>query len=619
SDANGESLLQQAIDRLLTPVTNVLETIGYADALGDLSNLGLGGMLNDLLGGLLEDLTLESLVVGEAKEFTDPYNKVALANDASYVKVAKGELLSEILEVAGAYQLLEDNNLTGLIGLLAQGEDGGDREQPGPIYYPSRVTTEPAGLYPSNWWSEKQAEYAAAHADEFFDQLFMLLYGKPFGGGTDNFLGDLINGALYTQGNFDAIVGLLREAIPEIALDQTIIPGRTLADVLASAVTIDGERIDVVAILDHIRNWQPSGPVTNKASFVKELVDYLAPLAPVLSFMLAGEDIEIADGLFKATGYDGYRYGVIPLLEMLLLPFGEGNKIVAYEDFAALSGAQQIEAILSPILDTLDRFVEKPADTLLNLLPGIVYFISPQGTGELGSPLQQSVERILYSINFMLEVTDLSSPIVLNVDGMIDDALSSIGLKREWLEKLIIGQFIGETSRSGGQMYYLTSTVNDRADIITALVRVLIDMLATKAGRNALIDLLGTLGLDSATLKQVNDNLGWILSLQFSTSFGKDVVLSAIYTLAFRTGKTVKCWYNFWTCRNDTIKDIYSSLLSANGEDGIFFKLNQWLNNTFADIFTLDSGKAYNGYIPFFEAIIAYFTSLFDSFLHLFS
>jgi hypothetical protein len=513
-------LLPQAIDNILFPLEPVLRAIPSLDI--DLSGLNVTSLLEVLLSGLPFDP--EDLIVGEITIFGESWNEVGLDDAASYLAVEKADLLVQLLKVFGAFDLLEQNNLTGLIKLL----DSNTSEGPGPISYPQVDTSADKSLYKNWWWTKKQATEMAARSGEFLDGLWTILYGKPFGSVSlqpdgqsvaDSFLRDLIGNALYTEENFNKLLSAVQAAIP-VLTDIELIPGRTLYDLLREIVTVGGEKVDIPALLEHISNWQSSGELNTQAGFIGNLVDYLEPLAPLLDFLLfdaeitilGGEaDINGGKGLVSIPGYNGYQYGLIPIYEALLVPLDAQKEILPPSTLRSLTSRAKVEALLHPLLYTIETLVTNPLDNLLLMLPNLSYFLTPDGNGD--SLLQQCVDRVLYPLNNILSSVS-ETTIEIDSVAMLDDLLKSLGiagLDMKLIAQLRIGTLTQYTSISGIDARYIRlDSDSDWADLLTVLLRAFVDVLKDSKNRAPLIDLLANaLGL-SGFSKML---LGWKVNM----------------------------------------------------------------------------------------------------------
>ncbi|MDR0531444.1 MAG: hypothetical protein LBG83_05200, partial [Oscillospiraceae bacterium] len=680
-EVSGESsLMQQAIDHILYPVTVLL---GKSDLLpAVLTDLKLGAMLNKLLTSVIAGLpdnfmlnikgfTLEDLIIGEKTKFgSSPWdwNEVGRGTYGDFIKVDRAGLLIQLLDKAGAFQLMEEQSLTGLVKLI----NPENPYQSTFIRYEAMKSGSGLKLYPTIWWRRAHAEYIATRADDFMNKLWILLFGKPFGtlkleGKTeeDNFLTSLLGDALYTQANFDKIVGLVKGYIP--ALDNMeLIPNVTLRELLYKVVTVDGVNVDVLAMLQHLKTWQPLEPVTGKESFINGLLDYLEPAIPLLDYVLAGKDLELITGgdintsseehytggdpniggtitsvapgigtkdngpLLKAIGYDGYRYGLIPIFEALLKPIGAEKEILSASAYKALNGRDKLNAILHPLFYLVEQVVSKPVDTIISILPNLCYFMS-ENTQAQDSPLQQSLDRLTYSLNYLLNEVGVGkllgielgsseggSMVRLSVRELLDGVIAGIGLKFNInLDHLIVGKLVDYVSISGGNAKYVSvKEKGARGDLLTALIRIIIQIYTDPANRDFILNfLLNSIGLKGLTFNAVKSFLIVISKIVLATRWGTDMAINSLFVIFFFANGAVSFIFNRWMFRNRTLYQLYLDLVHIGG----FAKkaaegLNEFFKKYWLSFFTFDGGCHEFGliyqYSTFFDWLRAMFAKL---------
>lgn len=568
---DGTSLLQQAIDNLLLPLRPVLPLLPLPEDL-DLGNLNLAERyIAPLLEGL--SLRLEDLVVGKVQRFSamDPARNPGFGDypalDAlgqsplggQYLSVDQADLLAQLLKVFGVYDLLESNSLTGLVALLNY--DGRTKTGLPPLSYPdARPNAVKDPLYNCLFWTEGEAKRMEKKFDQFLDDIALILFGKPLGaaaleGGTaaaDSVLRDLLGNALYTQENFDRIVAALQGLLAGIDVNLELLPGRTLGDLLGSGsvVLLDGKPVDVLAILSALKTF-PGAAVTGQQSFIDGLTAFLLPAAPLLDFLLFGQDLDIlpmelvgggsGQGLVTAFGYDGYQYGLILIYEALLLPLGgealRDAHVKPASWFAAAGDAETIEALLAPILAAAELLVSAPSQNLLKLLPNLAYFTGQNSTGS--SLLQDSLDRVLYAVNSLVgSLTGSSGRLVtLDISAMLDDLLGSLGLKgldSSLLDKLRIGTAVEYHTLSGGGKgkYLALASEQDRADMITVLLRTLVGIVQDDTNREQIIQLLADAIIPAGNVGNNTLKLYLRSTLWWHRLLGTDYSLDRIHALS---------------------------------------------------------------------------------------
>jgi len=573
--------------------------------------LKLGDTLNGLLETLLPSIglnafKLERLITGEKTEFPAGYKEVGVngVNDeADFIKVDMADLLTQLLSELGVFLLLEENNLTSLVKLLNPNEAAEKGKMPGPIVYGTVNMVGQKDLYPTCWWRRSHAGYIADNAEDLINKLIFMFTGKTLGYmkangkiSANTILSDLLGDSLFTQQNFDSLLGLVQNVIPDldaILKDNDTITGaetllnRTIKDLAFKIVAINGENFDLLHLLKHLKTWKPVDPVTDQASFIKNLLDYLEPIVPVLDFLLAGEDIRLMEdatidggkGLLKTFGYQGYRFGLIPILEAFLVPLGAINEITKPEDYVERNDRDKLEAILDPILYFVKTLLANPINVILNVMPNVAYFISNE-TSAYKPTLQQSVDRILYTLNYLglgtilgMDSNDPESLITLDVMSILNGIIGGTGLKinASILNRFIIGTLVDYTSLSGGPAKYVDSNSRlGRADLITALFRVLTEIWRVKENRDAIYEIVLGLGIVKGfTFKILKGIIELCTKMSFALGkWGIDLAINAFFRHFYWATKWVNVIFALFFKKKFTAS-LQSAATSANFATGL--------------------------------------------------
>jgi len=477
--AGGEnSLSQQAVNNLLYPLQPILAIPMVAEMLDDgIDVSNILGMFD--IDGLLSELglSLAALVIGDVvllSETTRPeFAALGLNDCAMFLDVNAGMLVVALLDTLSAFDMLED--FASLINLL--NTPGRVRTQLRPPHYP-QIDVCTRALYSCVLWTRACARTLANQLPRLLDNIAPVLFGDTLGGWLYGLLGD----NLFTQENFDMIVGLLRDAVETLDLSVEIVPNRTLSDLIGNAVLVGGQPLNLAAALAHIESF-PGAQVTNSASFLNGLIGLLEPLGPVFGWLLFGEDVQLlggvaqlnnGQGLFNVFGYEGYRFGLVPILEALLMPLQAQNQIARPNTLAQASDRERIEAILNPLIYLMDRLVSDPWDTLLTILPNVAYFVS-------SGLLQESLDNMLYAVTSVVDAMSAEPLLELDavalINGMLDE-LPFNNIDFGILHRLIVGTPSAYTSRSGWQGFFVAiASDNDRADLTTAILRELLNLI----------------------------------------------------------------------------------------------------------------------------------------------
>ncbi|MDR0531084.1 MAG: hypothetical protein LBG83_03340, partial [Oscillospiraceae bacterium] len=204
SEAKDSSVLQQAINHLLEPVTHLLEFVPSLDTLlsgllqsilpsgktllGMVTDLGIGAEVDAMLAGLTapggalsklikagETLKLEDFLIGTITEYSSSYTECGIDKSISptdphayYVDTDMGDLLAILLNKLGVFDMVTENNLAGLMTIISKmltpGLDLMDGQEAQPINYDKPPTG--AALDPALVLSQAPAWFAQAPAGQ---------------------------------------------------------------------------------------------------------------------------------------------------------------------------------------------------------------------------------------------------------------------------------------------------------------------------------------------------------------------------------------------------------------------------------------------------------------------
>ena len=532
----GPSLLQQAIDRLLWPLNVILQETNVPE-LQELmpeiiTNINAGTLVSDLIG-----FPVDRLAVGTARPFSFLMNPAAflLELDALGLSDPYGpgglfvavDMVALLIQALYLFGLTDD--LGDIFGLL--NIPGRVRTTLTPLNYPQVRTLSGRDLYSTIFWRQSCAIRMICEMTTLIENIMPLIFGTSI----EELIRDLLGEELFTQENFEAIVELLQDLLDlDIDLNMNIL-GRSLAELIRSALTVDGVPFDLVAMLNAITSYNPTNVnITGQDSFIENLINFLEPLGPILNMTLFGADITLlddladingGDGLATIFGQEGYRLGLIPILEALLLPLGIDDQITSASAMLTMTNRQRLEAIVAPVLYLLEVIVEDPVDSVLLLLPNLAYFLT-------AGLLDDALENTLYGLNDLLAAIPGVDPIELNVEELLDDLISDLGfvnLNVQTLRGLLVGQVINYTSLSGHQAIHLAVLCErDRADLLTALLRTLIGVIQSDPINR---DILITLLVDA--IAPGNLLLRWTLQFTFWVHrvLGANITLFSLFTL----------------------------------------------------------------------------------------
>ena len=188
--------------------------------------------------------------------------------------------------------------------------------------------------------------------------------------------------------------------------------------------------------------------LTNTDSFgietyrdVLDLVsNILTPLAPILRFLLTEMNLVLLDGV-TLTGGDGYDRFIIPLFEVLGVDeyIGE-DKFLDKHAFAALDNAAFTAKVIEYIDALITMVVTTPIQTIVDLVPQLVFFIYSDG---LAQAVEQLVAPLLTLVDMVNDITAKEVVIEGRDDALV--ALDIVGLITDLInDNLLVPNNIAE-------------------------------------------------------------------------------------------------------------------------------------------------------------------------------
>jgi hypothetical protein len=220
-------------------------------------------------------------------------------------------------------------------------------------------------------------------------------------------------------------------------------------------------------------------PQINREEIIETWLEKLEPYMLLLRILLVEDDFEFLGGLAGFSGYDGYRHGVIPILEAFGVP---QRDILTYDEFLEASDSDEalVRLILEPLLDVLERVLADPIFELPRVLPNLIYFMTAEENGAQNNfvsainrmlrPLYAAVDMLtpMAEIDDIMALFGLEYPIILTLGGVTQElrfpacvSLNAVvsGFAREWFSDL--------TDRIG-----LSLELEDFMDLITGRLSV---------------------------------------------------------------------------------------------------------------------------------------------------
>ena len=485
-------------------------------------------------------------------------------------------------------------------------------------------------------FTKEKAQYIADNFGEFVDNIIYLL-GIEINGETVNDIKELINGLLngsvYNSTNIiairDALAGILA-GIADLEVNGVNV-GKYIVEILKTAG---------IAELDGVATVEVPEFSEDRAKFVEYLGKVLAPLDDVLAYVLANKDITFfvnAEGDAAAVslkGAEGYKYGIIPLLEVLGC---DADSILTAEEYYAeieKDSTAVLTSILNPLLDRVDEILaEDPAQEILDMLPNLIYFINSNGVDTVVKNTLNAVYALLNAIEPIAKI-DLYEIIGLDLatinfewlfSKLLELIASSTGYEFANLDanailELTVGKLESYDSKSGLEAYRMVyapanEMTGGKADMVTVVMRLLVTFIMHENNQEMFLGLLrDNFGMTADVETFVGAVLSAIAKSSVETQLGMDSALSVLYYVFYGTEIGVENAANGFKDLNaewtKLLKEMQNSKDKGEALAGDIIAGILDLD-IFDDIIDPEEGIAPNGFIKFIMKIIEFFKKLF--------
>ena len=322
-------------------------------------------------------------------------------------------------------------------------------------------------------YTREMGEYISKFLPLCIDTYLVLLGVDNGHGGTyrslEEILSELIGNNIYTNEILQKIAGAITGAVAN--LKETI--GDRLfnhiVNVLNASLGVD--------LNDLLYGRVATITEGNQQQFIKALCDLLAPVAPILRWLLSdnydialfnhdtvvnpGDTYAAGDDYLVLHGADGYQNAIIPILEALCV--GTNDNILTQAEFDAIEdNSELISTVLTPIFERINTILDDPINEILKELPAVVYFLNSYG-------LDTAVRNLLNPIYSLLETIE---PLIHDVDALHNSrgevdllALANIDLS-EMTANSLIDMAIGMISDSISG-FDLTGMIGDAVTELT--------------------------------------------------------------------------------------------------------------------------------------------------------
>ncbi|MCR5041999.1 MAG: hypothetical protein K6C36_07890, partial [Clostridia bacterium] len=338
-------------------------------------------------------------------------------------------------------------------------------------------------------WVREEALFVAEHLEEILNYIIKLLGDKV---GNAQTLGEAVAyfaGTLFTAENANAIKEALGGMLSGLELPEAIAEMGLFEQLGLDPTAWDG--MDDFAFED--------GDV---AAFKNALITVLDPLAPLLQFLLAEKDVELTllDAVsVTAVGYDGYSYGIVPLLEALRCT---GVKSTA--DFIA-DRDNIVANIVDPLFTAVDALIADPLEFIGEIVPSLIYFDLVDALSVVFDHLFFAIDVLTETIRpiYEIDLRDmLASQLSFDLDTLAANPLqfvmtkvsgilsenAGIEIMIDYTEEAIRGKLHFTTperfdSANGDDAYTVNLSENGKAELLVRLLDYVMAQLT--AGENA--------------------------------------------------------------------------------------------------------------------------------------
>ncbi|MBQ6119388.1 MAG: hypothetical protein IJK98_09160, partial [Clostridia bacterium] len=347
-------------------------------------------------------------------------------------------------------------------------------------------------------WTREDALFVLSHLEDVLTYVVRLL-GDTVGGAET--LSDAVAyfaGSLFTADNVNAIAGALGGLLSGLELPELIADMDLFGQVGLDPAAWDGMTFSFAD--------------GDEAAFKDALITVLEPLTPLLGFLLAEQDIQLTllDAVpVKALGYDGYSYGIVPLLEALRCT---GVKTTA----AFLADQDHIVAnIVNPLFTAVDALIADPLGFIGEIVPSLIYFDMVDALGVAFNHLLFAVDVLLDTVRPVYDIDIrnlLSAKLDFDLDTLAADPLSfmmtkvaelvsekaGIDLTIDYTEETLRGKLHFTTperfaSRNGDDAYTIHLSQNGKAELMVRVLDYVMAQLATEENAAKLTELVTSL------------------------------------------------------------------------------------------------------------------------------
>lgn len=190
---------------------------------------------------------------------------------------------------------------------------------------------------------------------------------------------------------------------------------------------------------------------SNPEIFLRALSAIASPFAILFKFLFAGEDLSVLN-LITIPGYEAYYYSWIPLMETL----GATDGLVDFEQYFSrifngesdlAENCDTIYYTVKPLIGFVEKVLANPIETVFNLLPNLLFFISLGGLNDVINNLVHFAYVLLDILGPVFDAYPLVNSLLsnLNIGGMQLNLSLPLDFDFNQLVNQLLEGLLGET------------------------------------------------------------------------------------------------------------------------------------------------------------------------------
>ncbi len=465
----------------------------------------------------------------------------------------------------------------------------------------------------SKYWTKQYADDVLGNAEELLTNVMKMLGKTEFADGIGAYLENMLNEKVF--GNalvnklFNKIYQLLSglnkkvnvQVILKNALDVDYSPN-TIAKALRGMTGTTPAYYEIVQLddwskfftdsegntVDRELDWGIDSAENRGEMFLKTLSALLSPAAFLIKYLLADNTLNVL-GLVKLPSYAGYQYAFIALLEALSCP-----NILSYSDYyestlvADIGNANAIYNLFAPLLGLLDKVYADPINTVLELIPNLLFFISIGGLNDLLNNLVHFAYVILDVLSPIVDGYDILNGLISNIEigGAALNLTLPLDIDFNGFASDLIGSLVGDSIKINGvsislpyidfhtlcfgtlekfQSKEIRTTVHLKStgsDLLTAVLRFAFETVFMEENRQAVAEIIdkaaGEGKLDTYDRETLKDTLGSLYDLM-ETYQVPDMLLYVVYVLVTKLTPVSSTVADRFVASGLTLKEFISS------------------------------------------------------------